>query len=343
MNRRAIVVALILSLFVSVVLWKKLQSTPRGDAPTMAPPKLETKALVVAKKRIPGRTRLEGPILTEGFEVKEILASEAARFPEAFTNIASLSKKTTAMAYLPGDIITPQRVLDDDYLSGFTQAIPAGKRAYSIQVSKITGVGGFISQGDYVDVIAVFRPRDGVPFTKIVLQDILVLAIGNLYQFDGAVATVAPAIAASKTDLVTFAVTPDEMQRLMFLESGTSGITFKLALKNLKDKDKRVDLPRVTEKMLLHEAGSEPEIAPTVTPIVTPEVRVEPPPLPPAPEVREKPVAEPAPEDGGTVEIRYGSGRKFEIQRDRSSPIESPQAALPTELPAPGKANQAGR
>ncbi|RCK79980.1 MAG: Flp pilus assembly protein RcpC/CpaB [Candidatus Ozemobacter sibiricus] len=211
---------------------------------------------MVAKKRIPVRTRLEPKLLNEMFEIKEINASDALHFPNAFTAIASLANRFTAVPILQGDVMTEQRLLAEDAIPDLAHAIPPGKRAVSIAVSKVTGVGGFIQQGNYVDVIATFKLKNRETVSKIVLQDILVLAVGNMFQFDGSLASTPPAIAAAKVDLVTLAVTPEELERLMFLDSG---VTFRLVLKNPKDKDNRVQTTGATEKAVLKGLGMEAE------------------------------------------------------------------------------------
>lgn len=351
MNKRAIFVALILSLLVSVVLWKKI-SKPKeeGDAIIRVAPTV-TKDLVVSKRRIAARTRLEAPILAESFELKAVVASDAAQFPNAFVNVASLANRSTGVAIFPGDVMTPERLIDDNAILGLAPTIPRGKRAISIQVSKVSGVGGFIQQGDFVDIIASFRPKEGDPVSKIVLQDILILAVGGFYQFDNNTASITPAIAAGKADLVTLAVTPDELERIMFLESG---VTFRLVLKNPADKNQNVKTDGATEKQVLKGLGLLKEPEPVAPPPSTPFVTAEnnPDDFQPGPPVKEnpvaEPVAEPVPEDAGSVEVRYGSGKRIDLPREKASPIEAPKpTAVHTELPAPKKsepdiANPAG-
>jgi len=362
-NRRAMVVALILSLFVSVVLWKKLQTTPRGYVPpAVAAPKQETKALLVAKKRVPGRMRLEKETMDQYFEIRDILASDAERFPDAFVSVASLPGRFAAMTILPGDIITPQRLLEKDSFFNVAQAIPAGKRAFSITVSKESGVGGFIEQGDYVDVVASFKPRDSEPIAKIVLQDILVLAVGGLYQFDSGVASTVPAIAAGKVDLITLAVTPDELEHLMYL---VSGVTFRLVLKNPKDKDVKIVTAGAAEKQVMTGMGTVPQIPTEPPPPVKPTLpivpeelpQIPPPPVQPPtsfelpPAVQDKgPLVSEKPQDDGKVLVRFGefklnmeNGGGVLVSREGEAQqiVASSSSEKATQIPAPRSSLQA--
>jgi pilus assembly protein CpaB len=251
-NRKAILVALVASLAISMLLWKKLQTNkpPQIEAPVVQQPTILKKPVVVSTKRIAARTSLEPELVKDAFEIREIIASAAPEM--ALTNVASLTGRYTAVTLLPGDIMTPMRLLDESSVPNLARAIPPGKRAVSIAVSKVTSVGGFIQQGDFVDVIATFRPRNSDPITKIVLQDIQVLAIGGRYEFDGSTASTSPAISAAKVELVTLAVTPSELERLMYLDTSA---TFRFVLKNPEDKGRQIITKGATERLVMQDIG----------------------------------------------------------------------------------------
>ncbi len=323
MNRKSIFLALIVSLGVSFVLWKQIQTSQQQPTPgptiTVEPPKIPTVQVVVAKKRIPTRTRLEEKLLPELFEVKDVVASNVPA--EAFAHIASLTNKYTSLTVLAGDIMSPERILDKDSVPNVSFAVPVGKRAFTIQVTPLSGVAGFIQQGDYVDVIATFRPAGKETTSKMVMQDIQVLAVGKTYlqELDiGASASPTAAIMSQLTDLITMAVTPEELESLMYLDS--AGVTYRLLLKNPKDKDKKIVTKGATEKSVITDLGiqkltegassASPEVAPT-TPVITIA----------APTIA--PVVEPL--DDGKVDISYGSKRKEEMYKS-GAPRSSQQS-----------------
>ena len=292
MNRRPIVIALIASVVIAALMWKKIQ--PKAPLPVVAPvveqPTIPKVSVVVCKKRIPSRTQLDDIMIKDTLEMKDVLASS---LPElAFTSIASITNRYTAVTILPGDIMTPARVMSGDQIPNLARAVPKGLRAVSITVSKETSVGGFIQQGDFVDVIASFRPRNSDPITKIVLQDIQVLAVGDTYEFDGAISTSTPAISAAKMKLVTLAVTPEELEKLIYLDSGTR---FRLVLKNPEDKDKRVYTKGATERNLLKETRAQTVVQ---SPVATQKVN-----------------AFVDTSDDGRVEIMYGAYLKRQIYK----------------------------
>ena len=299
MNRKAILVALVASLAISMLLWNKLQTDkpPQVKPPVVQQPTILKKPVVVSTKRIAARTRLEPELVKNSFEIQEIIASAVPKM--AITKVASLTGRYTAVTLLPGDIMTPIRLLDESSVPNLARAIPPGKRAVSIAVSKVTSVGGFIQQGDFVDVIATFRPRNTDPITKIVLQDIQILAIGGRYEFDSSTASTTPAISAAKVNLVTLAVTPSQLERLMYLDTSA---TFRFVLKNPEDKGRQIVTKGATERIVMQDIGHIPsnqmvqQVAEEgekedTTQIIT------------------------QPMDDGKVEIMYGASSKREIYK----------------------------
>ncbi len=324
MNRKAIFVALMASLAISMLLWNKLQTSgpAKIEAPTVQQPTILKKAVVVSKKRLAARTRLEPDIIKDAFEIREIVASAVPEL--AYTDVASLTNRYTSVTILPDDIMTPIRLLTEDVVPNLARAIPPGKRAVSISVSKVTSVGGFIQQGDYVDVIATFRPRNSEAITKIVLQDIQVLAVGNTYEFDGSVATSSPAISAAKMELVTLAVNPNELEKLIYLDSGA---TFKLVLKNPKDKDHKSHTKGATERTVLSDIGHPSYVTKTAEVSKTS----------PATTVIEEPI------DDGRVEVLYGASRRREIYKyGGPAAMRFRQIPEKTELYSPPSISSAG-
>jgi len=313
-NRRAIIVALLASLAIAMLLWSKLQKAPTDQivAPVVQQPTIIKIPVVVSKKAVAARTRLEEAIIKDAFEVRELIASAVPDL--ALSDVASLTGRYTAVTILPGDIMTPMRLMDANQIPNLARAVPPGKRAVSIAVSKVTSVGGFIQQGDYVDVIATFKPRGSEPITKIVLQDIQILAVGGSYQFAGGVPTMTPSIMAAKVELITLAVTPEELEKMMQLDSGT---TFKFVLKNPNDKDKRVVTKGATQRSVLQEIGH-----PDYVQVAAPDG-----------DSSDATKVIIAPVDDGKVEIMYGATNRREVYK-YGGPAASKYQQLPDKIPA---------
>jgi len=60
--------------------------------------------------------------------------------------------------------------------AGLAYKIPEGHIAVSIAVDEITGVGGKLQSGNRVDVLATFSPSSDKDMTKIMLQNVEILA-----------------------------------------------------------------------------------------------------------------------------------------------------------------------
>ncbi len=112
---------------------------------------------------------------------------------------------------------------------GLTITIPEGKRAMSVKVDEVIGVAGFVLPGTRVDVLVTVDQlaKYEEPTTKVILQNISVLAAGQTVQEDeqGEPQTVT---------VVTLVVTPDEGEKLALAASKGR---IQLALRNTLDLD----------------------------------------------------------------------------------------------------------
>ena len=67
----------------------------------------------------------------------------------------------------------------------FVYLISPGKRALALPLNEVVGVGGLLVPGDHVDVIATLDSREEeetVEYSKIIIQNVRVLAIGKRYD-----------------------------------------------------------------------------------------------------------------------------------------------------------------
>lgn len=144
------------------------KNTKIKDAPTSS--------VVVAIQAIK-----ENTILTaEMFEVK--LFTTVAVVPGAATKIEDVVGKMNRYPIALGEqvlvnkIISVGEKIENAALS--YQLLP-GEYAYTISVDSGQGVAGFITRGDYVDVLYTSMDIDGNYKTEIILQDVYVLRLAN--------------------------------------------------------------------------------------------------------------------------------------------------------------------
>jgi pilus assembly protein CpaB len=111
---------------------------------------------------------------------------------------------------------------------GLPSLISENHRAVSVKVDAVVGVAGFVKPGSRVDVIATLRRVDQqrpVPETRIILQDLRVLAIDQTLEER-------PGGDARTVNVVTLEVDPDESQKLAYAAAEGS---LQLALRNPAD------------------------------------------------------------------------------------------------------------
>jgi pilus assembly protein CpaB len=110
--------------------------------------------------------------------------------------------------------------------AGLAALIDEGKRAVTVKVNEVIGVAGFALPGTYVDVLVNTQDDNQKPFSKIVLERVLVLAVAQEASRDDNKPKVVNA--------VTVELTPEQVERLDLARSIGS---LSLVLRNQLDKD----------------------------------------------------------------------------------------------------------
>lgn len=113
--------------------------------------------------------------------------------------------------------------------AGLQATIDAGRRGMAVRVNDVIGVSGWIRRGHRVDVLVTLDQGMEVeePVTKMVLQDILVLGVGQDISQSNPDQPV-------EAGTVILAVTPEEAEKLAL--AATKGQIL-LALRNMLDRD----------------------------------------------------------------------------------------------------------
>lgn len=135
---------------------------------------------------------------------------------------------------------------------GVAAVIGSNKRAVAVRVDKVIGVAGFVHPGNRVDVLVTMSKgtAGGQPITKIVLENILVLAAG-------------PEVTTAKgkeqqpatVDVITLEVTPQESEKLAL--AATEG-RLQLALRGLIDTEEVLTRGTSIPALMASYSGSGP-------------------------------------------------------------------------------------
>ncbi len=134
----------------------------------------------------------------------------------------------------------PQPVPQDS----FSVVLPPGKRAVTIHVDTLSAVGGLITPGDFVDVIASLRVPEEISGERakakevitVLFQSLQVLAVGTLFTPAGG-AELYENRQRSGSVNVTLAVSPDEAALMTFAE--TNG-KLQLSLRSSTEQDRKL-------------------------------------------------------------------------------------------------------
>lgn len=85
-----------------------------------------------------------------------------------------------------GELILPYKLSGQGARGGLPTRILEDQRAITIPVTEITGVAGFVTPGDYVDVLhtSSLKQADGTPVVRVLLQNVLVLGTDQVMSED---------------------------------------------------------------------------------------------------------------------------------------------------------------
>jgi pilus assembly protein CpaB len=174
----------------------------------------------------------------------------------AFTDMGSVVGRVVISSIRAKEPFLQSRLAPQDVKTGGVAAvIPSKKRAVAVRVDKVIGVAGFIHPGNRVDVlVTVSGGKTAQPITKIVLENMLVLAAGpEVYTAKGKEEKAAP------VDVITLEVSPEEAEKLAL--AATEG-KLQLALRGLTDTERVLTEGTSISTLLASYAGTGPVAKP---------------------------------------------------------------------------------
>jgi pilus assembly protein CpaB len=145
--------------------------------------------------------------------------------PGSFSSPKDVEERWVKTTLLEGDIVIEKKLGPKGMPPGLVANIPKGMRAYAMEVTEQSGVSGFVLPGHRVDVVR-YESAEGVQHAETVLQDILVLAAGQVFT--------RAEERSLTTRTVTLAVTPDQVNTLVGARSKGQ---LSLSLRGVNDHD----------------------------------------------------------------------------------------------------------
>lgn len=195
MNRKRLLfigsLALLSGLAVSGWVYQRLQA--------MATPLKAMVEVVVAANDIDAGAKI-------GDRDLKIVKYASDDLPAGFFRIkASVVGHGAVLPIHKGEFLLPDKLSEGQ---GLTALIAMGMRAEAVRVNDVSAVGGFAAPGTRVDVLVTGASRGSSELqTRVLLQDILVLAVGSSTDRD-------PTREPQKAPVVTLLLSPDDSTRL---------------------------------------------------------------------------------------------------------------------------------
>jgi len=169
--------------------------------------------VVVAAKDLPEGTLLDPALLTTAAVPEKFVQPYASRSAGEVAGLLTVAAIAEGEQVLLNKVRRPEAVPKDAGLSSIT---PRGKRAVTIGVDAITGVGGFVRPGDAVDILWTIQlpgadRQQGDVVTLTLFQEVPVLAVGT-----ETVRQRGQQVTKESPYTVTLALTPQETSFLLY-------------------------------------------------------------------------------------------------------------------------------
>jgi pilus assembly protein CpaB len=219
-----LVVALGLALLTSGFIYKWVQEkvTPEKEVVVVD----ESVAVAVAVADLQWGTKLSREMIKAAPFLEKSL-------PEGyFTDVDALVGRVLITPLKEREPIIESKLAPDDVtVGGVAAVVKPGKRAVAVKGDKVIGLSGLIRPGDHVDVlVTLVHPQTKSEMTKLVLEDVMVLATGAQIEKAGGGGKGED---TAPYDVYALEVTPEEGEKLA-LASAEGKLQF--ALRNAADK-----------------------------------------------------------------------------------------------------------
>jgi pilus assembly protein CpaB len=175
----------------------------KRQAAVKPPHREKSTIVVVAKTEVPPTSRLSET------QLKTEVWHQEKSPPGSFSNLEQVVGRVTATSILTGDLITENKLAPKGAAPGITALLSPKQRAMTVKVDEASGVAGFLTPGDRVDVVVIVDKGayDKDPLAKLLFQNLKVLGTGQkLENRPGDKPQIVPT--------VTLEVTPEIGERL---------------------------------------------------------------------------------------------------------------------------------
>ena len=176
-------------------------------------------------------------VATTDLTLGTVIRAEDVRVIDWHSNVLPAGYYASPAEVIGRGVITPVaaneallagKLAEKESGGGLPIVIPEGMRALNVRVDEVISVSGFVLPGTKVDVLLTVTPRGGgtqEQITRIILQNILVLASGQIVERDANGTPIS-------VSTVTLLLTPEDSEKLTL---ATNEGRIQLALRNPLD------------------------------------------------------------------------------------------------------------
>ncbi len=162
----------------------------------------EKVSVLVAKAKVPAWVSIKEP--EKYFEQKEVPVSIAPK--KGLKEFKDIKNQRLSQGLSEGEYVLEDKLVNAEQV-GLVAKLPPGMRAIALKVNAESLAGGFVLPGYHVDVLSTLRNGTNESISKMILQNMLVLAVDMVANRDNQTTTMLGST-------VTLAATPEEAQRL---------------------------------------------------------------------------------------------------------------------------------
>lgn len=202
----------------------------------------ETVPVVFALKEVEENTIITAEMLTEEsgfFSVKQVPTEFAE--PDHVEKLEDLTDKVTSEKFRANEQVDSTMFVDENSDEiGLSFKIQDGHQAYALPASGESGVDGYITPGDTVDILTYETGKDGKGTSKYAYKNLRVIRVSN--NSDNATATSSDSKITSY-NTITVDVTPEQASQINTI---VKSMDYKLVL-NSRKSDTKTTQPQTTE------------------------------------------------------------------------------------------------
>lgn len=202
-GKRTLIVLMLAVTFGALAGWSALRLLNQSSALAAETPRASAAQVVVAARDLE-----VGHLL--GQEDVKVVEWPSTALPDGYAQtIPDVVGRGIIASVRTNEPLLDTKMADRSGRGGLPITIPEGMRAVSVPVDEVVSVAGFVVQGTRVDLYVTITPAGGGdPITKLVLQNVTVLAAGQEYRQD-------PQGRPTAVSVLTVLVSPEDGEKLV--------------------------------------------------------------------------------------------------------------------------------